>query len=235
MHLLTLSDLKPIGINKTTSLAPIYVQQQFHLLVKQKLMGLPVEPILDNYPQFQQWIWSLKQLSPSLFIPHKKLKLFVDFPLTAQLECESYRENGTSSGCNHGIEVRTNVGIVRENPHLFEWGIRHPLLSYSDRIKLWVATEYFQINPSEMRLTVLALHPTEAAQKVVFSWDSKQHKRTRNWLIKRINEKISQPYQPSIAIPKSNKDMGNIVTPVSDTARAIALVKSIDEIDEVPL
>ncbi|MFB2922921.1 hypothetical protein [Aerosakkonema funiforme] len=233
MHLLTLSDLKPIGINKSSFLVSTYVQQQFQLTIKQTLIGLPVEPILDNYPQLNQWVCSLKKLLPSLFIPHKKL--FVDFPLTAQLECKSCRENSTSSCCNQVIEVRTNVGIVRERPRLFEWGIRHPLLSYSDRIKLWVATEYFQINPNEMRLTVLALHPTEAAQKVVFNWDNKQHKRTRNWLIKRINEKISQPDQPSIVLGKTNTDMGNIVTPVSDTDRAIALVKSIDEIDEVPL
>ncbi|MBE9224138.1 hypothetical protein IQ264_01450 [Phormidium sp. LEGE 05292] len=233
MHLLTLSDLKPIVINKSRSLVSTYIQQQFQLTLKQTLMGLPVEPILDKYPQLKQWICSLRELLPSLFIPHKKL--FIDLTLTAQLECKSCRENRTSSGCNHVIEVRTNVGIVRERPRLFEWGIRHPLLSYSDRIKLWVATEYFQINPNEMRLTVLALHPTEAAQKVVFSWDSKQHKRTRNWLIKRINEKISQPYQPSIAIPKSNTDTGNVIIPTDDTVRAIALVKSIDEIDEVPL
>lgn len=234
MHLLTLSDFKPIGINKSTFLVSTSIQQQFQLTVKQILMGLPVSPILNNYPQLQQWICSLKELLPSLFIPHKKL--FVDFPLTAEIKCNSWMENKTSSPCcNQVIEVWTNMGIVRERPRLFEWGIRHPLLSYSDRIKLWVATEYFQINPNEMRLTVLALHPTEAAQKVVFNWDSKQHKRTHNRLIKRINEKITQPDQPSIAIPKSNTDMGNIVTPVSDTARAIGLTKSIDEIDEVPL
>lgn len=234
MHLLTLSDLKPIGINKTTLLAPIYVQQQFHLLVKQMLMGLPVEPILDNYPQLQQWVWSLKQLSPSLFIPHKKL--LVDLTLNARLEYKLLdKADNASFSSVQVIEVHTNVGIIKGKKRLFEWGVRHPKLNYSDRIKLWVATEYFQINPNEMRLTVLALHPTEAAQKVVFNWDSKQHKRTRNWLIKKINEKITQPYQPSIAIPKSNTDIGNIVTPVSDTARAIALAKSIDSIDEVPL
>ena len=234
MHLLTLSDLKPIGINKSNSLVSTYIQQQFQLTVKQILMELPVSPILDNYPQLQQWICSLKQLLPSLFIPHKKL--FVDFPLTAQLECNSSRKNITSSPCcNQVIEVRTNVGIVRERPRLFEWGIRYPLLSYSDRIKLWVATEYFQINPNEMRLTVLALHPTEAAQKVVFNWDTKQHKRTHNWLIKRIIEQTSASYQPSIAIPKTNTDTGNVITPTDDTAIAIALVKSIDSIDEVPL
>lgn len=234
MHLLTLSDLKPIGINKSSSLVSTYIQQQFQLTLKQTLMGLPVQPILDNYPPLKQWICSLKELLPSLFVPHKKL--LVDFPLTAQIEYNLSRKNSTySPGWNQVIEVRTNVGIVRERPRLFEWGIRHPKLSYSDRVKLWVATEYFQVNPNQMRLTVLALHPTEAAQKVVFSWDSKQHKRTHNWLIKRINEQISQSYQPSIVLGKTNTDMGNIVTPVSDPARAIALAKSIDEIDEVPL
>lgn len=198
MKLLTLSDFKPIISNKSTSLIPSHIQKQFQLLVKQMLMGLPVEPILDNYPQFQQWIVSLKELAPSLFVPHKKL--FVDLAITARLEWNLDANNTSSPSSSPLIEVRTNVGIIKGRKRLFEWGIRHPSLSYSDRIKLWVATEHFQVNPDEMQLTVLALHPTKTAQKVVFNWDSKQHKRTRNWLITRITEQTNHSFQPSIAI-----------------------------------
>lgn len=220
MKLLTLSDFKPIISNKSTSsLVSSHIQQQFQLLVKQMLMGLPVEPIVDNYPQFQQWIVSLKELAPSLFVPHKKL--FVDLAITARLDWNLDANNTSSPSSPPLIEVRTNVGIIKGRKHLFEWGIRHSSLSYSDGIKLWVATEHFQVNPDEMQLTVLALHPTKTAQKVVFNWDSKQHKRTRNWLINRITEQTNQSFQPSITIVNS------------DTASTLA--KSLDEIDEVPL
>jgi hypothetical protein len=220
MKLLTLSDFQPIRSHKSTSsLLSSHIQQQFQLLVKQMLMGLPVEPILDNYPQFQQWITSLKELAPSLFVPQKKL--FVDLTITARLELNLEANNTSSPSSFPLIEVQTNVGIIKGRKRLFEWGIRHPSLSYSDRIKLWVATEHFQVSPEEMQLIVLALHPTKTAQKVVFNWDSKQHKRTMNWLINRITEQTNQSFQPSIAIVNS------------DTASTLA--KSLDEIDEVPL
>ncbi|XWK88754.1 MAG: hypothetical protein U7127_01435 [Phormidium sp.] len=212
MKLLTLSDFQPIKSHKSTSsLVPSHIQQQFQLLVKQVLMGLPVEPILDNYPQFQQWVRSLKELAPSLFVPHKKL--FVDLTITARLEWKS--ENANNNSSFPLIEVQTNVGIIKGRTRLFEWGIRHPNLSYSDRIKLWVATEHFQVNPDEMQLIVLALHPTKTAQKVVFNWDSKQHKLTRNWLVKRMNLSIT--------------------TNTKNTDVALALAKSLDQIEEIPL
>lgn len=219
MKLLTLSDFQPTRSHKLTSLVHSHIQQQFQLLVKQMLIGLPVEPILDNYPQFQQWITSLKQLAPSLFVPHKKL--FVDLVITARLAWNLDANNTSSPSSFPLIEVRTNVGIIKGRKHLFEWGIRHSSLSYSDRIKLWVATEHFQVNPDEMQLIVLALHPTKIAQKVVFNWDNKQHKRTKNWLINKITKQTNQSFQPSNAIVNS------------DTASTLA--KSLDEIDEVPL
>ncbi len=214
MKLLTLSDFQPIRSNKSTSsLVPNQIQQQFQLLVKQMLMGLPVEPILDNYPQFQQWIISLKELAPSLFVSQKKL--FVDLAIMARIEWNLDANNTSYPSSFPLIEVQTNVGIIKGRKRLFEWGIRHPSLSYSDRIKLWVATEHFQVSPEEMQLIVLALHPTKTAQKVVFNWDSKQHKLTRNWLVKRIN--------PSIATNTKNTDA------------TLALVKSLDQIEEIPL
>lgn len=219
MKLLTLSDFQPTRSHKSTSLVHSHIQQQFQLLVKQMLIGLPVEPILDNYPQFQQWIISLKELAPGLFVPHKKL--FVDLTITARLAGNLDANNTSSPSSFPLIEVRTNLGIIKGRKHLFEWGIRHSSLSYSDRIKLWVATEHFQVNPDEMQLIVLALHPTKTAQKVVFNWDNKQHKRTRNWLINKITEQTNQSFQPSIAVVNS------------DTASTLA--KSLDEIDEVPL
>jgi len=63
------------------------------------------------------------------------------------------------------IQVRTNVGLVKGTPRLFEWAIRHPVLTWQDRVKLWVAAEFFDIEPHKLQLIVLALHPTQPAKK----------------------------------------------------------------------
>lgn len=234
MHLLTLSDLKPTQSNEPVPLVSACIQERLQLLVKQMRMGLPVEPILNNYPQFQQWIWQLKELSPTLFMPRKKL--LIDIPLATKLELNTpTRERSFSTPTLKIVEIRANVGIAKGKVRLFEWAIRHPILNWQDRIKLWVATEYFNLQPDALKLIVLALHPSQKAQKVSFSWDSRQHQQTRNWLIATIAQQTTQPFQPSIARRKTATATDNLVDQLDDIDLAIALAKTIGEIEEIPL
>ena len=190
------------------------------------LMGLPVEPILGNNPLIQQWVNELKELSPSLFVPHKKL--LPDIPLTAKIDLNSslYLTNLNQKYYPQHqfkiIEVRAHIGIVKGKPRLFEWAIRHPILSWPDRVKLWVAAEYFKIQPQELQLIVLALHPTRAAQKVSFSWDKKQHRQIKNWLLNAIKLETEQTFVNSKHF-------------LAAQAEEIATAINLDEIDEVSL
>lgn len=229
MHLLTLSALHEIvssnSITNTSPLVPAYIQEQLQLAVKQMLMGLPVEPLLDNNPQIQQWVNELKQLSPSLFVPHKKL--LPDIPLTAKVDLNSSLLTNLNQKCypQHQfkiIEVRAHIGIVKGKPRLFEWAIRHPILSWQDRVKLWVAAEYFKIQPQELQLIVLALHPTRAAQKVSFSWDRRQHRQIKNWLLNAIKLETEQTFVNSEHF-------------LAAQAEEIATAINLDEIDEMSL
>lgn len=229
MHLLTLSALHEIvnsnSITNTSPLVPAYIQQQLQLAVKQMLMGLPVEPLLDNNPQIQQWVNELKQLSPSLFVPHKKL--LPDIPLTAKVDLNSSLLTNLNQKYypQHQfkiIEVRAHIGIVKGKPRLFEWAIRHPILSWQDRVKLWVAAEYFKIQPQELQLIVLALHPTRAAQKVSFSWDRRQHRQIKNLLLNAIKLETEQTFVNSEHF-------------LAAQAEEIATAINLDEIDEVSL
>jgi len=229
MHLLTLSALHEIvNSNLTTNtspLVPAYIQEQLQLAVKQMLMGLPVEPILDNNPLIQQWVNELKELSPSLFVPHKKL--LPDIPLTAKVDLNSSLLTNLNQKYypQHQfkiIEVRAHIGIVKGKPRLFEWAIRHPILSWQDRVKLWVAAEYFKIQPQELQLIVLALHPTRAAQKVSFSWDRRQHRQIKNWLLNTIKLETEQTFVNSEHF-------------LASQAEEIATAINLDEIDEVSL
>jgi len=229
MHLLTLSALHEIvnsnSITNTSPLVPAYIQEQLQLAVKQMLMGLPVEPLLDNNPQIQQWVNELKQLSPSLFVPHKKL--LPDIPLTAKVDLNSSLLTNLNQKYypQHQfkiIEVRAHIGIVKGKPRLFEWAIRHPILSWQDQVKLWVAAEYFKIQPQELQLIVLALHPTRAAQKVSFSWDKRQHRKIKNWLLNAIKLETEQTFVNSEHF-------------LGAQAEEIATAINLDEIDEVSL
>lgn len=229
MHLLTLSALHEIvnsnSITNTSPLVPAYIQEQLQLAVKQMLMGLPVEPLLDNNPQIQQWVNELKQLSPSLFVPHKKL--LPDIPLTAKVDLNSSLLTNLNQKYypQHQfkiIELRAHIGIVKGKPRLFEWAIRHPILSWQDRVKLWVAAEYFKIQPQDLQLIVLALHPTRAAQKVSFSWDRRQHRQIKNWLLNAIKLETEQTFVNSEHF-------------LAAQAEEIATAINLDEIDEVSL
>jgi hypothetical protein len=197
MYLLTLSDLdRTVRASQLQepALVPAFKQERLQLLVKQILMGLPVEPILKNHPQFQQWVFQLKELSPTLFLPQRKL--FVDIPLQAKLDLIKQRETAENSSPSHSfkaIQVRANVGAVKGKPKLFEWAIRRPVMTWQDRVKLWVAAEFFEIEPHKLQLIVLALHPTQRAQKVQFTWNSKQHRQTQNWLVTAIERETEQP------------------------------------------
>lgn len=200
MYLLTLSDInQSIHASQLQEppLVPSYFQEHLQLLIKQMLMGLPVQPILDSHPQYQQWVSQLKELSPTLFLPQRKL--FVDIPLQAKLDLTKRRvteENSSPSPSPSPsfkvIQVRANIGLVKETTKLFEWAIRHPVLTWQDRVKLWVAAEFFEIEPHKLQLIVLALHPTRPAQKVQFAWDRKQHRQVKNWLLTAIEQKTKQ-------------------------------------------
>jgi len=200
MYLLTLSDInQSIHASQLQEppLVPSYFQEHLQLLIKQMLMGLPVQPILDSHPQYQQWVFQLKELSPTLFLPQRKL--FVDIPLQAKLDLTKRRvteENSSPSPSPSPsfkvIQVRANIGLVKETTKLFEWAIRHPVLTWQDRVKLWVAAEFFEIEPHKLQLIVLALHPTRPAQKVQFAWDRKQHRQVKNWLLTAIEQETKQ-------------------------------------------
>ncbi|MEG4911602.1 hypothetical protein [Microcoleus sp. B7-D4] len=224
MYLLTLSNLnqtvQPNQLQKP-SLVPNYLQQHLQLLVKQILMGLPVEPILNNYPQLQQWVNELKELSPTLFLPQRKL--FVDITLQAKLHLRKQGETVKHPSPSFKvIQVPANVGFVKERPKLFEWAIRHPVMTWEDRVKLWVAAQFFKIEPEKLQLIVLALHPNQPAQKVKFVWDTKQHRQTRNWLQTQIH---SQTISEFISFGYA----------LGAKPESIATAINFDEIDEVTL
>ncbi len=86
----------------------VRLQQQLQLIIKQKRLGLPVEPLLDANPLLAEWINQLETIFPNLFQPRKKL--FLDVPLQAKLNHDNQEavwiqakvNTGASSGWGRG-------------------------------------------------------------------------------------------------------------------------------------
>ena len=73
----------------------------------------------------------------------------------------------------------------------------------------------------------MALHPTKPAKKVQFAWDSKQHRKTQNWLLTTIERETEQTVV---------KLKGYLTSQPKEVVTAINLDEiNLDEINEVSI
>lgn len=152
------------------------LQEQFHLIVQQKQLGLPIERLLKNNPLLAEWLNQLEQFIPGLFKPNKKL--YLNTPITAQIKLKS--------NLNYQIQVPVNLAVIKQKIRLLEWGIRSPSLTWADQVKLWIACHYFQVNLStnsrSIAIIVCAFSHHYTPEKKVYFWDKKQHNQTEKLL-----------------------------------------------------
>lgn len=131
------------------------VATNFHLVMRQQFLELPVKPLLNNHPQIAQWVSQVQEIAPELFPVRKKL--LVDNPVIAPL---------VINGDNHFIQVLTNIAFKQSIPRLYEWAVRRTMLSWQDRVKLWTTAMQYSVSPDQLQLVILALHPVRKAQRI---------------------------------------------------------------------
>jgi hypothetical protein len=159
--------------------------------MRQLFLGLPVEPLFNAYPQIAQWVAQVEELAPEIFQSRKKL--LVDNPVIAPL---------TINNENHFIQVLTNIAFKQGIPRLYEWAVRHPDLSWQDRVKLWTTARQYSVEPNQIQLVVLALHPVKPAQRLDVRWNKKDHRQTEKWLIKLLSQSQEDKSQSNLVIPE---------------------------------
>ena len=173
MRQLTISDLGVLLNSKTLASSTNYDQKNLQLVMKQIFLGLPVKPLLDAHPQIKQWVKQVRSLIPEVFTL-KKDKLLIDAHFNAALQLNDD---------NAVIDIDTNVAFEKKSVRLIEWAIRQPQLNWYDKVKLWVTSEYLMLPPEQLQLTILALHPKQAAKKYEICWNKKHHEKTKKWLV----------------------------------------------------
>jgi len=181
MQLITLTDLSFLA-NPTQLTVPIELkQEEFQLIMKQTFLKLPTEPLLLAEPKVDKWIMEVSLLFPEVF-EWEPPTFLVDTQFSAKLNKDV---------C---VQINANAAFLeRQSVHLIEWAIRHPVLNWSDRIKLWTAAESLSLPPENIKLTLLALHPAHPGTRRELSWDSRQHAQAKDWLASALAGQARSP------------------------------------------
>ncbi|MEG4942388.1 hypothetical protein [Microcoleus sp. F4-D5] len=181
MQLITLTDLSFLA-HPTQLAVPIELEQEeFQLIMKQTFLKLPTEPLLLANPKVDRWIMEVSLLFPEVF-EWEPPKFLVDTQFSAKLNKDV---------C---VQINANAAFLEhQSVHLIEWAIRHPALNWCDRVKLWTAAESLSLPPENIKLTVLALHPTHPGTRHLISWDSRQHAEAKNWLASLLARQARSP------------------------------------------
>lgn len=137
-------------------------QRQFQLLVKQKRMGLNIQPLLND--SFSIWLEQLESFIPGIFDPRKKIYLDTRWQARLILEKADYR-----------LEVPINAGVVKNKVRLYEWRIGSAELIWSDRVKLWVASNYLQYPPEKLVIVICAFSGDRNGRVTKTRWDERDY------------------------------------------------------------
>lgn len=177
------------------------IAENFHLLMKQLFLQLPVEPLLNAHPQIAQWVAQVQELAPEIF--HTRKKLLVDNAVIAPLMINND---------NYFVQVTTNIAFKQGIPRLYEWAVRHPQFSWQDRVKLWTTTIQYSVIPKQMQLVILALDPVKPPQRLNIRWNKKYHRQTERWLIKLLN----QPQENDAKSNQINQEITSSIINLAD-------------------
>ncbi|KAM3090235.1 hypothetical protein ACKFKG_30050 [Phormidesmis sp. 146-35] len=209
--LITLSDLRKLQPSGLDDLFPSpfsALQDHLQLVIQQLHLNLPAEPLLQSDPALHHLVCEVQAALPNALCPGKRLQL--NYPIAALLDGQIY------------VRVEVNVGFRQGQPKLFEWAIRQPHLTWSDRVKLWVTTKHFEMHPNDVTLIVVALHPNQSAQKIVLHWNAELHEQTERWLFSLLSESC----QPIVPIPSASVTCSNEINVV---------LKNLEAVEEVPI
>lgn len=209
--LITLSDLRKLQSSGLDGLSPSpfsTLQDHLQLVIRQLHLNLPVEPLLQADPALHHLVCEVQASLPNALRPGRRLQL--NHPIAALLNDQTY------------VRVEVNVGFRQGQLKLFEWAIRQPHLTWSDRVKLWVTTKYFQLHPNDVTLIVVALHLDQLAQKMVYHWNAELHEQTERWLFSLLSESC----QSTVSISSTTEPYSNEITDV---------LKNLEAIEEVPI
>ena len=196
----------PIGYEQQ---ARIDWGHQFHQLMQQQALGLPIEPLVAAEPEMMASFTALRQTAPDLFTPaapgvfrqseHRRTRVFKNYLLTA-----IYDQVILAPGQAEIIDWKTHLTPPPRSRLQQDWQLR---------LYLYVLAETSQLPPEQISMTYwFVRHRDPQTQELVptssrFSYDLQRHRQTEQDL-ERLTERLNQLRLQAEAFPKVERSRG---------------------------
>ena len=155
----------------------------FHLLMHQRELGLPIEPILARSPQLKTWVEAMLQTAPELFEPNDR----------NQRESEQVR---TLKVDDYLFTAIYDLVILQpERADIIDWKT-YPLpkykkdldLEWQTRLYLYILAETSDYLPKQIAFTYWFIQSTPQPKSVKISYTLKQHRQTQTDLLELLTK-----------------------------------------------
>lgn len=170
-----LDRLTPIQENKTQ------FGSDFHLLMQQRELGLPIEPILEHSPELKRWVEAILTTAPELF----------ESDSTAWRESEHIRtlaipQGGGGTKDDYTFTAIYDLVIFKpDRAEIIDWKT-YPLPKYKKdlsaewqtRLYLYLLAETSNYLPKQINFTYWFIKSSPRPKSVRIEYTNKQHRQT---------------------------------------------------------
>ncbi len=152
---------------------------QFHLLLQQWQLGLPIAPLTQADPQLNQWFTAFESASPEILaLPGSDSLAIQQAEHERTLECQGYR-----------LTMRYDLLLAGDrHAKILDWktyprpqDARHLAKNWQTRLYLYGLAETSPYEPEQLSMAYWffqATQDTATPQSLSFSYDRSQHDRT---------------------------------------------------------
>jgi PD-(D/E)XK nuclease superfamily len=153
----------------------------FHLLMHQRELGLPIEPILERSPQLNTWMQAMLQVAPELFAPNPQ----------ALRQSEHVR---TLAIDNYLFTAIYDLAILQpDRADIIDWKT-YPLpkykkdldLEWQTRLYLYLLAETSDYAPKQIAFTYWFIQSTPQPKSITINYTLKQHRQTHDDLVAQL-------------------------------------------------
>lgn len=250
-HLNLLASCPPkfqqVYLDRFTSLPDPHQQEtqawgnRFHLLMQQRELGLPIEPLLQENQELNHSLQALIQAAPEILVGKEN----------QWREAEHCR---TLSSGNYLLTVIYDLLIAEEEKaQIFDWKTylqpqnKSKLASnWQTRLYLYLLAETSEYLPEQISMTYWFVKLPNRPKSLTFSYSQRQHQKNQqdltnllanldNWLEDYLNHNISFPHRANCqeSCPYYHQFVGEQTTELEQQSEK--LMAAIAEIEEIPL
>ncbi|HEY9706170.1 MAG TPA: PD-(D/E)XK nuclease family protein [Allocoleopsis sp.] len=200
------------------ALSPLSPEQQekqnwgseFHLLMQQRQLGLPIEPIMQTYPKLNDWFSRLIDVEPEIFTENENIFRSSEYLQTFTLD-------------NYLFTVIYDLIIADDQKaQILDWKTypfppKYQKLqnSWQTKLYLYVLANTSDYQPEQLSMIYWFVQSQPDIQSLTFKYDSQKHQQIElelKEILQKLNQWISQYLDYGESFPQVSENLGRCTT-----------------------